>query len=121
MRTLLALAVLLVASGGCTNASLAEAYGRPDPFTWSYFEEGSANDVADALVEAFQLSGVRVESVRSEDGGIVMTVSTRLGSSDHSEIRIENTSVEDFTSRAQIYPDGDPLPRWLEVEVTSRI
>ena len=29
--------------------------------------------------------------------------------------------VEDFASRAQIYPQRDPLPRWLEMEVSGRM
>lgn len=120
MRTLALTAIALFTAAGCTNASIAEAYGRPDPFEWTYFE-GSTSDVVDALVETFAQSGVRVESVRNEDDGMILTLSSRLGSADYTEIYVEATDVESFTARAQIYPDRDPLPRWLEAQVSARM
>ena len=119
MRVLTVLAALLL-FGGCTNATIAEAVGRPDPFDWTYFD-GSAEDVVDALVETFQATGVRIESVRTEDEAAILTLSSRLGSATFSEIRVERTEAEGFSARAQIYPDQDPLPRWLEQEVSGRI
>ena len=119
MRIPLALVVLFAGLGGC--ASLEEAYGRPDPFDWTYFEEGSAGDVADAIQETFYQSGLRVESVREENNGLVLTVASRQGRAEFTEIRVENVALDEFTARAQIYPERAPLPRWLEIEVTGRI
>lgn len=116
MRTALALS-LVVALAGCTNATIEEAYGRPDPFEWTYFD-GAASDVVDALQEAFNQSGVRVESIRDEAGGVVLTLASRMGSADYTQILVQRTDVEDFTARAQIYPTGAPLPRWLEMEIS---
>ena len=120
MLRLSALAVLTAALlGGC--APLEEAYGRPDPFDWTYFEEGTASDVVDALQETFQQSGLRVESIRNEADGVIVTLSSRRGTVDFTEVLVQNTDVEGFTVRAQIYPSRDPLPRWLEMEVSGRI
>ncbi len=115
----IAFAVLAVLSlSAC--ASIEEAYGQPDPFDWSYFE-GSPEAVVSALDAAFQQSGVRLESVQDEGGGVVLTLSSRFGSADFTQIRVQATDVEDYASRAQVYPQGDPLPRWLEIEVSGRM
>jgi len=120
MRTTFSfLAVALVALGGCTNASIAEAYGRPHPLEWTYFAE-SSNDVVDALQSAFSHSNVAVESIRREDdGSTTLTVSRRLDGTQSSLIVVQPTSETGFLSRAQVLPGADPLPRWLEIEVTS--
>lgn len=123
MRTSLAgLALLLTAGalGACTNASLAEAYGQPDPFKWTYFE-GSPQDVITALEQTFNQGEIRIESYQEEGGGTVLTVAPRSGSADVTQILVQATDVEDYTARAQVYPQGAPLPRWLEIEVSGRI
>ncbi|WP_420456921.1 hypothetical protein [Rubrivirga sp.] len=120
MRTLAALVLLSLGLAGCATASIEEAYGQPDPFEWTYFH-GSPGDVVSAIGEAFQQSGTRIESVQNEADGVVMTLSTRFGSADFSQIRVQATDVEDYSARAQIYPQGDPLPRWLETEVSGRM
>ncbi|MGB3541688.1 hypothetical protein [Rubrivirga sp.] len=119
MRTLTVFAALLML-GGCTNATIAEAIGRPDPFDWTYFD-GNADDVVDALVESFQLSGVRVESVRTQDEAAILTLGAQRGSARFAEIRVERTDTEGYGARAQTYPDQNPLPRWLEQEVSGRL
>lgn len=119
MRALFALG-LVVALAGCSGASIEEAYGRPDPYDWTYFH-GEAGDVVVALEETFALSGVRVESIQREADGLVLTMSSRLGSANFVQVRVQETDVEDYTSRAQIYPTQAPLPRWLEMEVSGRI
>lgn len=119
MRTALALG-LLVALAGCSGASIEEAYGRPDPFDWTYFY-GEADDVVGALEDTFAMSGVRIESVYEEAGGVVLTLGARAGSGDFTQVLVQETDVEDFTARAQIYPVGAPLPRWLEMEVSGRL
>ncbi len=118
MRPLAASALLLFGLAGC--ASLEEAYGLPDPFEWTYFS-GSPNDVVSAIGEAFQLSNTRVESVRTEADGVVITVSPQRGSASFSQIRVQATDVEGYSARAQVYPQGNPLPRWLETEVSGRM
>ena len=119
--SLLATALLLTLGlGGCTNASIAEAYGRPDPFDWSYFE-GSPEEVVSAIGETFQQSGIRVESVRSQDDGVIVTVVGRFDPAGYTQIRVQQTDVDEFTARAQVYPQGNVLPRWLESEISGRI
>ena len=121
MRLLLpVVAVFLVALGGCTNASIAEAYGRPDPFEWTYFE-GPPEAVLEALRESFYQTGLVVESVREHERGVVMRVSQRLNEGRSNQIYVEGTEEEGFGTRAQVYPQRDPLPRWLEIEVAARI
>ena len=116
MRALFALG-LVAALAGC--ATIEEAYGRPDPLDWTYFH-GDAQDVVTALQETFTQSGLSVESVYEEAGGVVLTLSRR-GRADFAQVLVQSTDVEGFTARAQVYPDGDPLPRWLEMEVSGRI
>ena len=58
------------------------------------------------------------ESARDENGGIVLTLAARSGSSDVGQILIQATDVEGFQSRAQVYPTRRPLPRDLEIGVT---
>ena len=118
MRTSLLVAVLALTFGGC--ASFEEAYGRPDPFEWTYFR-GEPGDVVSAIDQALNLSNIRVESVRNEAGGALMTLSSRAGSADFDQILVQSSDAEDFASRAQIYPQRDPLPRWLEMEVSGRM
>lgn len=118
MRIPLIVALLALTFGGC--ASIEEAYGRPDPFEWTYFR-GDPRAVVGAIDEALNLSNIRVESVRSEAGGTLLTLSTRAGSADFEQILVQSTDAEDFASRAQIYPQRDPLPRWLEMEVSGRM
>ena len=117
---LLVLALAVPTLGGCASASVAEAYGLPDPFEWTYFR-GAPTDVVEAIGVAFQQSGTRIESVRNEDAGVVITLSSRFGSADFSQILVQGTDVEDYTARAQIYPQGRPLPRWLEADISGRI
>lgn len=118
MRTAFAALALLLTLSAC--ASVEEAYGRPDPFEWSYFE-GSAEDVVNAIDQTFQQSGIRVESIYTQEDGVIVTVAGRTNSARFSQIRVQRTDVETFTARAQIYPEGDPLPRWLETEISGRI
>lgn len=120
MRALpLALAVLATLTlGAC--ASFEEAVGRPDPLDWTYFD-GEAEDVVEAVRETFLVSGVRVESIREEAGGAVITLGSRSGSVDFTQLLVQRSEEEGFASRAQIYPVGAPLPRWLEIEISGRI
>ncbi len=121
MRTVLPLlAVALIGLAGCTNASLAEAYGRPDPFEWTYFR-GSSSDVVMALRVSLSQASIAVESVRDNEDGTVLTVSSRFDQSQSDQILVQSTAVEGFRSRAQLYPGRDPLPRWLETEVAARL
>lgn len=108
----------LLALGAC--ATFEEAYGRPDPLDWTYFE-GEPGAVVEALGDAFLTTGIRVESVRSEAGGTIMTLSSRAGTADFTEVLVQPSTEEGFASRAQVYPVGRPLPRWLEMEVSGRI
>lgn len=119
MRAFSVLAALLLL-GGCTNATIADAVGRPDPFDWTYFE-GDAETVVEALIESFQLSGTRVESVRTEGEAAILVLGARGGSASFAEIRVEPTATDGYSARAQTYPDQNPLPRWLEIEVSGRI
>lgn len=114
----LALAVLALAAAGCST--FEEAYGRPDPFDWTYFE-GPPQAVIDAIGATFAQTGVRIESYREEAGGVVITMSSRQGSAQTADILVQATTEEGFGSRAQFYPVGDPLPRWLEMEITGRL
>lgn len=119
MRLALTLS-LLAALAGCSGASIEEAYGRPDPYDWTYFE-GEAGDVVEAMEATFAASGVRIESINEEAGGVVLTLSSRFGSAEFTQVLVQRTDVEDYTARAQIYPTGAPLPRWLEMEVSGRL
>jgi len=118
MRTALASLTLVLALGAC--ATIDEAYGRPDSQDWTYFD-GPPEAVVQALEDTFRLSGIRVESIRSEGGGTVVTFASRRGSASVSEVLVQATEVEGFSARAQIYTQSEPLPRWLEMEVTGRI
>ena len=118
MRIALASLTLALALGAC--ATIDEAYGRPDATDWTYFE-GSAEAVVRAIGDSFALSGGRVESVRSEGGGTVVTIASRRGSAQVTEVLVQETDVEGFGSRAQIYTQNEPLPRWLEMEISGRI
>ena len=120
MRTLVAAAALALTLSACTNASIAEAYGLPDPFEWTYFQ-GEAADVVAAIDDSFNQTGIRVESIRNEADGVVLTISGASGRADFRQILVQSTDVEDYTARAQIYPERDPLPRWLETQVSGRI
>ncbi|MEM1117583.1 MAG: hypothetical protein AAF845_16685 [Bacteroidota bacterium] len=119
MRAFLALG-LVAALAGCSGASIDEAYGQPDAFDWTYFH-GEAGDVVVAIQETLSFSGLRVESVREEAGGILVTLGARSGRAEFSQILVQATDVEDYTARAQIYPVQARLPRWLEMEVSGRI
>ncbi|MEL6614492.1 MAG: hypothetical protein AAFQ43_02070, partial [Bacteroidota bacterium] len=80
MRRLLVLPVLLAFATGC--ASLEEASGVPEPFSWTYFQESPAQ-IADATALALRQLGYRVEGVNEiPDGGYGITVSSRSGSAD---------------------------------------
>ncbi|MEM0962530.1 MAG: hypothetical protein AAGK21_08360 [Bacteroidota bacterium] len=119
MRALaLGLATLVLVSG-C--ASIEEAFGRPDPYDWTYFEEGSVDDVVDAMVDSFRQTGISVESVREEAEGAVLTISQTFDGSNFTEVLVQPSTVEGFESRAQLYLQSEPLPRWLEVQITSRL
>lgn len=112
--------VVAVALAGCSGATFDDVYGLPDATDWSYFQ-GSFYDVTNAVEETLAANDLRVEGVRSEDGGTVLTV-TRGGMSPAiNEIRIEPTEAEGYGARAQLYPDRAPLPRWLEIGVSGRL
>ena len=110
----------LVALTGCAGASLAEAYGRPDPYEWTYFD-GEVGDVIAALQQSLTQGDLRVESSREEAGGIVITLAPRSGSANVTQLLVQETEEEGFSTRAQIYPIRAPLPRWLEIEVSGRL
>lgn len=118
MRIALASLALVLALGAC--ATIDEAYGRPDATDWTYFN-GSAEDVVRAIGATYAHTGGRVESVRSEGGGTVVTIGSRRGSAQVTEVLVQETDVEGFTARAQIYTQSQPLPRWLEMEISGRI
>ena len=119
MRPLFA-AALALALSACSGASVEEAYGLPDPFEWTYFR-GDAEDVVAAIGQAFNRSDMRVESIRNEEDGVVVTITARQGSADVHQILVQRTDVEDYSARAQLFPQRDPLPRWLETEVSGRM
>jgi hypothetical protein len=116
--SLVLLAVCLTAFAGCST--FEEAYGRPDPTRWTYFE-GTADEVVQAIAQTLNEGPLRVEGARDEADGTVLTISDSEGSSDISQILVQATDVEEFGARAQIYPRRRPLPRWLEIEITGRI
>lgn len=116
----LAAVVLLGALAGCSGATFDEAIGVPDSLDWSYFQ-GSFYDVRSAVEETLNANDLRVEGVRDEDGGTVLTVTRGGASSDIREIRIEPTDAEGYGARAQVFPQGAPLPRWLEIGVSGRL
>jgi ABC-type glycerol-3-phosphate transport system substrate-binding protein len=120
MRTLFAATALALTLSACSGASIDEAYGLPDPFEWTYFR-GEAADVVAAIDDSFNQSGIRVESIRNEAEGVVLTISSGTGRADFSQILVQPTNVEEYSARAQIYPQRDPLPRWLEAQVSGRI
>ena len=117
---LLAFALLVLAGAGCSGATFDDVEGVPEPYDWSYFQ-GSVYDVRAALEETLQANDVRVEGVREENGGTVLTVTQGGASADISEIRIEPTTAEGYGARAQVFPVRAPLPRWLEVGVSGRL
>lgn len=119
MRALL-LAPLLALVACAPGATIDGAYGRPDATTWTYFE-GSARDVVDAISRYYTFQDVRTESVRSEGGGLVLTLASRRGGAGLAQILVQPTTVEGFESRAQLYPVGRPLPRDLEDGVTREL
>jgi hypothetical protein len=123
MRRLTFSALFLLASGvlaaGC--ASIEEAAGVPEPFSWSYFQAPAA-EVADAAALALRLGGLRVEGVdQTSDGGYVLTVSTRTGSAAYDQIYIEPFEYEVYESRAQTYPQGEALPTDLRVAISGEL
>ncbi|WP_412070137.1 hypothetical protein [Rubrivirga sp. IMCC43871] len=115
---LAALVLVSLLAAGCST--FEEVYGRPDPFEWTYFE-GPPEAVVDAIGATFSQTGVRVESYRDEAGGVIITTSSRRGSAQTADILVQATTEEGFGSRAQLYPTGAPLPRWLEIEITGRL
>lgn len=120
MRRLASFLVLGIALTGCGGATFDDVYGLPDGVSWSYFR-GSIYDVTQAIEGTLEANDIRVEGVRSEDGGTVLTITRGGASPDIGEIRIEATEVEGYGARAQIFPQRDPLPRWLEVGVSGRL
>ena len=119
MRVLFS-ALALLAVAGCSGATFDDVYDRPDALDWTYFE-ASSYDVTEALEEALETNDIRVEGKRVEDGGTILTLTRGGASPQISEIRIEAVQVEDYRARAQVYPDRDPLPRWIEIEVSGRL
>ena len=120
MRARLSALALLAALGGCSGATFDDVYGLPQATDWSYFE-GSFYDVRNAIEETLEVNDLRVEGVRDEDGGTVLTVTQGGASSDISEIRVEPTTAEGYGARAQVFPTRAPLPRWLEIGVSGRL
>lgn len=120
MHRLTSALVLGIALAGCAGATLDDVYGVPDATDWTYFQ-GSFYDVSAAIEETLLANDVRVEGVRSEDGGTILTITQGGASPAINEIRIEPTEVEGYGARAQVYPDRDPLPRWLEIGVSGRL
>lgn len=138
MRSVLVPLAFILTLGAC--ASIDEAYGRPDALEWTYFH-GSPDGVADAIGAAMVggpnlgqrlaetdsrrepslMDGYHVASVQSVEAGLVLTITPRRGSAEATEILVQETDVEGFTARAQLYPQGRPLPRWLEIEINGRI
>ena len=117
----LAAAVLISLSlAGCARGvTLAEAYGEPDPFNWSYFEASPAA-VIQATNQALSFSNIRIESVQDVEGGAVMTLSGRYGSAAFTEILVQPTAEEGYGARAQIYRRDAPLPDDLEVAIRAQ-
>ena len=118
MRAVVLSALALLTFTGC--ATIDEAYGRPDPFEWTYFE-GSPEAVIDAIGQAFSTTPAIVESARDDVDGTVLTVALRRGSAETSQILVQSTDVEAFSARAQLFPERAPLPRWLEMQVSGRM
>ncbi len=122
MRSLALALAALVSLAGCSGSTFDEVLNQPDALDWTYFE-GTSEDVIVAIQEAYALSNQRVESVEANEdlGGTIVTVTSRTGSADLSQILVQSTSVEAYRSRAQVYPDRDPLPRSLEIAISGRI
>lgn len=119
MRRFFALTVLLAFASGC--ASIEEASGVPEPFSWTYFQESPAQ-VADATALALRQLGYRVEAVREVgDGAYGITVSSRSGSAGFAEIRIVPFEYTIYTSRAQTFPQGRALPGALRQAVIREL
>lgn len=115
-----AFALLVLAGAGCSGATFDDVEGVPDPYDWSYFT-GSIYETRAAMEETLQANNVRVEGVRDEDGGTVLTITQGGSGPEISEIRIEPTTAEGYGARAQIFPARAPLPRWLEIGVSGRL
>ena len=114
------LTLALLALAGCSGATFDDVYGVPEPNDWSYFT-GSLSDVTSAMQETLEANDVRVEGVRDEDGGTILTITRGGAGPEMSEIRVEPTTAEGYGARAQIFPVRTPLPRWLEIGVSGRL
>lgn len=117
----LPLVALLAAAGllaGCAGATYDEAYGRPDATRWTYFETAPAN-VAESVEAWYSLNGWYLESSEREANGIVLTFSPREGGAGIQSVRVEGSADARFGARAQTFPRGRPLPRDLELYVSS--
>lgn len=112
---------LTISLAACApGVTLAEAYGEPDPFDWSYFR-ASPEAVIQATDQALSFSSVRIESFQDVEGGTVLTLSGRYGSAAFTEIYVEATAEEGYGARAQIYRQNAPLPDDLEVAIRAQL
>ena len=112
----LSLALLLA---GC--ATFDQVEGVPDSLDWSYFA-GTPAAVADAARDVLTLNGYTVDALGGEPGGrfLIRVTSAPPGAS-FQEILIEPTSVREYRARAQSIPDGNRLPRDLEISISAEL
>ena len=117
----LPLAALLLALPLAGCASIDEAVGVPDALSWSYFQAPAA-EVAVAAQDALRQGGLRVEGVtETSEGGYVLSISARNGSAAFDQIYVQPYSYEIYSSRAQTYPQGNPLPSSLRVAISGEL
>ena len=112
-------ALVFLLLGGCSGATIDEAYGRPDATRWTYFE-ASAEQVVSAIESYYAPSEIRLEASSQEAGGVLLTFASRQGGSTTQLILVQRSPVEGFGARAQLYPRGRPLPRDMEAFVAGR-
>ena len=113
------LALFAFASSGC--ASIDEAYGVPEATSWSYFQ-ASPDEVARAAEVALRQRDIYVETVsETDEGGYILGVSWRNGSSEFEEIRIQPYVYKVYSARAQTYPQSRRLPGAIQRGIASQL
>ena len=112
------LTLCALALSACSGASIDEAFGRPGATEWSYFEQ-PASDVVQALEGYYVLRDVVVESIREENGGVVLMLANQRGGASVGQILVQSVREGRYQSRAQNYLRRRPLTINEEAAVTG--